>query len=67
MTSADPRAQALGWCAGARIRHDVTETGHEPEHAMLDVQLIRKDRWTRSPARAIGAVPARELVEERSR
>lgn len=67
MTSADPRAQALGRCAGARIRHDVTETGHEPECVMLDVQLIRKGRWTRSPARATGAVPARELVEEQSR
>lgn len=67
MTSAALRAQALGWCPGARIRHDVTETGHEPECVMLDVQLIRKGRWTRSPARATGAVPARELVEEQSR
>lgn len=67
MTSAASRAQALGWCAGARSRHDVTETGHGPEHAMLDVQLVRKDRWTRSPERATGAVPARELVEERSK
>lgn len=66
MISVASRAQALGWCAGARIRHDVTETGHEPEFAMLDVQLVRKDRWTRSPARATGAAPARELVEEQS-
>jgi len=44
----------------------VTETGHEPEQAMLDVQLARKGRWTRSPARATGAAPARVLVEEQS-
>ena len=42
----------------------MTEAGHEPEPAMFDVQLIRKGRWTRSPARATGAAPVRGLVEE---